>query len=80
MIVNKSNDQGNLNRAKSMKNYLNFVNNNTNIEEQISPRPTEFSGDRMSNFSDENFKKYFINASIQMKTPNNNFPQPFISV
>lgn len=48
-----------------MKNYLNFVNNNnTNIEEQISPRPTEFSGDRMSNFSDENFKKYFINASI----------------
>lgn len=50
-----------------MKNYLNFVNNNnnnTNIEEQISPRPTEFSGDRMSNFSDENFKKYIINASI----------------
>jgi hypothetical protein len=48
-----------------MKNYLNFNNNNnTNIEEQISPKPTEFSGDRMSNFSDENFKKYFINASI----------------
>ena len=44
-----------------MKNYLNFSNNNN---EQLSPRPTEFSGERMSNFSDEKFKKYFVNASI----------------
>ncbi len=34
----------------------------------------------MSNFSDENFRKYLINASIQMKTPNNNIAQPFVSM